>query len=294
MAYRPMLRPGAAVLRRDAAHLQVGTSPGTVLADRPGLHRLLLALDGLHGPDWLAEQVPEIGVHVADVLARLTAAGVVLDAAACGGRRPEEARRLALIGRDPVLAAKRRHFRVALHPDPGARALLGTVGEIVSAAGVDVRTDGDVDLLVVASCGEPARGAFAETVADGLPHLVVRVEEAVVRVGPFVLPGSTSCLGCQDLHRVDWDPGWAAVLPQLGRRAAQHNPPATGAVLRHAAAVAIAADVVAVADGERPLHAGAEVTMGPLHADRRVDPAPFHHRCTCALLPSVAGTTPVS
>jgi hypothetical protein len=35
-------------------------------------------------------------------------------------------------------------------------------------------------------------------------------------VGPFVLPGRSSCLRCADLHRSDRDPGWPAVAAQLG------------------------------------------------------------------------------
>ena len=34
------------MLRRDADHLQVGTSPGVVIADRPGLYPFLRGLDG--------------------------------------------------------------------------------------------------------------------------------------------------------------------------------------------------------------------------------------------------------
>jgi hypothetical protein len=47
MPFRPALRPGAPLLRRDPSHLQVGTSPGIVIADRPGLVALLRLLDGV-------------------------------------------------------------------------------------------------------------------------------------------------------------------------------------------------------------------------------------------------------
>ncbi|MBV8860394.1 MAG: cyclodehydratase, partial [Mycobacterium sp.] len=34
-------------------------------------------------------------------------------------------------------------------------------------------------------------------------------------VGPLVIPGVTSCLGCADLHRRDRDAAWPAVAAQL-------------------------------------------------------------------------------
>lgn len=280
-----MLRPGASVLRRDAHHLQVGTCPGAVLVDRPGLHRLLLALDGVHGPDWLAEQVPELHADLPAVLAHLVATGVVLDARHWDGRRPEEARHLALTGHDPRVAAGRRRLQVSLHGDRGTGALLDTVGQILDDAGLDHTARDDADLLVIASTGEPGREPFADAVRHRVAHLAVRVDEAVVRIGPFVTPGITACLGCQDLHRMEWDRTWAALVPQFGRRGAQHNPPAPGAVLRHAAATEIAAGIVDLADQISSFHPGVVVTLGPSLGQRDVTQGGFHHRCPCALLP---------
>lgn len=285
MTFRPALRPGTVVLRRDARHLQVGTSPGTVVADRPGLHRLLLALDGLHGSTWLADRVPEVG-DVDEALAPLVAVGVVVDAGAWDARHLEEARHLSLSGRDPGLLASRRRLHVWLHADPGTRDLMDTVGVVLDAAGVSRRHPHDADLLVIASSGEPPRAIFAEAVHRQVPHLAVRVEEDRVHVGPFVAPGTSPCLGCHDLHRIDWDPAWAALIPQFGARGAQHNPPALGAVLRHVAAAEIAAGIIAVADGDPTQHAASVLAIGPGLDDRHRWPLAFHHRCLCALLPA--------
>ncbi|MCV7227069.1 cyclodehydratase [Mycolicibacterium komossense] len=49
----------------------------------------------------------------------------------------------------------------------------------------------------------------------GIPHLLVRVRDGVGLVGPLVVPGVTSCLGCADLHRSDRDAAWPAVAAQL-------------------------------------------------------------------------------
>ena len=49
----------------------------------------------------------------------------------------------------------------------------------------------------------------------GVPHLPVRVRDGTGLVGPLVLPGVTSCLGCADLHRRDRDAAWPAIAAQL-------------------------------------------------------------------------------
>lgn len=51
--------------------------------------------------------------------------------------------------------------------------------------------------------------------AERVPHLPVRVRDGTGIVGPLVLPGVTSCLGCADLHRRDRDSAWPAVAAQL-------------------------------------------------------------------------------
>jgi bacteriocin biosynthesis cyclodehydratase domain-containing protein len=51
--------------------------------------------------------------------------------------------------------------------------------------------------------------------SDGVPHLPVRVRDGTGLVGPLVIPGVTSCLGCADLHRSDRDSAWPAIAAQL-------------------------------------------------------------------------------
>lgn len=47
------------------------------------------------------------------------------------------------------------------------------------------------------------------------PSLHTTAREGRAVIGPFVVPGVTSCLRCQHLHRLDRDPGWSAVIAQL-------------------------------------------------------------------------------
>jgi bacteriocin biosynthesis cyclodehydratase domain-containing protein len=49
----------------------------------------------------------------------------------------------------------------------------------------------------------------------GVPHLPVRVRDGTGLVGPLVIPGTTSCLRCADLHRSDKDAAWPALAAQL-------------------------------------------------------------------------------
>ncbi|MFT4294802.1 MAG: hypothetical protein QM582_05250, partial [Micropruina sp.] len=69
--------------------------------------------------------------------------------------------------------------------------------------------------VVVARAPEADRSVIGQ-VADR-PHLVVCGSDLGVAVGPFVLPGRTACLRCEDLHRAGRDPAWPQLLAQLSR-----------------------------------------------------------------------------
>src|SRR5687768_3434430 len=104
---RPTIRPGAPLLRRDATHLQVGTTPGTVIDDRPGLRSFLQLLNGVRDVEQLRRlartEVPELEGEIDDLLKPLLACGAVVDASRLHVRRPR--------------------LRVALHDDAGGRPL---------------------------------------------------------------------------------------------------------------------------------------------------------------------------
>lgn len=284
--YRPILRPGACVLRRDARHLQIGTSPGIIVRDQPGLHRLLLALDGLHDSAWLAEHVPDLTGPIEVVLADLAAVGAVLDAGSWrGARAVDEARHLAATDQDPDVLTVRSQLRVSLHHDGGTRDLAALTASVLTDAGVAPTTDLESDLAVVMCTGEPSRAALEEAVRCRVSHLLVRVEESRAHVGPLVIPGHTPCVGCHDLHRSAWDPGWSALVPQFGHRAAGHNPPALGAILPHLVVSDVARIVLLISD-DPSAHPMLDVTsLGPDITDRRSVASAFHHRCPCTLLP---------
>jgi bacteriocin biosynthesis cyclodehydratase domain-containing protein len=266
---RPTIRPGAPLLRRDATHLQVGTSPGTVIDDRPGLRSFLRLLNGARDVEQLRRlvrsEVPELEGDVDDVLKPLLACGAVVDASRLHVRRPR--------------------LRVALHDDAGGRPLTRAIGHALADLGIATLDAPDPDLLLVVSSGEPPRAVFDQARRHRVSHLPVVIDEDRVRIGPAVIPGLTPCLTCLDLHRTDWDRAWPALLPQLGRSRSP-LPPVLPVPLRYAAAAEVTIEVQAVAAGSRPRTAGQVLALGPAHDARVAWPVAFHHGCACALLPA--------
>lgn len=271
MPFRPALRPGAPLLRRDATHLQVGTSPGIIIVDRPGLVTLLRLLDGVRDVERLAAlarvAAPELEGSAAAVLTELRAAGVVVDASAVDDARH-----------------RRATWPVDFHVGPGTVDLVTVTRSALAAAGLTRLTSTEPRLLVVASFGEPARTVYERPALLGVDHLPVVIDEDRVRIGPLVQPGRTPCTSCHDLHRTDWDPAWPALLHQLGHTPSRSGPPALDPLASHAAAVEVAAEVVAHLDGRPSRTIGRCLVIGPAHGDRASWPVAFHPRCACDLL----------
>ncbi len=240
----------------------MGTNPGVVIHDRPGLYPLLLSLDGTRDLDALRRrarrEIPDLEVDVADALGPLIAAGLVVDTG------------------PPI----RPSLRVDLAHDGPSSTLAGTVNTVLTRTGIAVGPD--PDLVVILSSGEPDRAALADAVRCRVSHLIVVLDGDAVRIGPLVVPGRTPCVNCTDLHRATWDPGWPALVPQFGR-AVPHDVPV---LAQHIAATEVAAACLEFADGSphERRHPGRIRTVG---ADRRVrvdGHAAFHPRCACSLL----------
>jgi len=74
-------------------------------------------------------------------------------------------------------------------------------------------------LVVLAPADGPDAVLVATWSRRSSPHLLAYVRETTGVVGPLVVPGSTGCLLCLDLHRRDRDPAWPVIAIQLGRGA---------------------------------------------------------------------------
>ena len=109
-------------------------------------------------------------------------------------------------------------------------------------------------------------------------------------VGPLVLPGSTGCLRCLDLHRCDRDPDWPLVAAQLDHR----RPPYPRAA-RWPSSPRLALAAAVAAHAGRLAHAGARIDgprdpvrrwrrhaeLASAHATPSGAPANAHPLCGC-------------
>lgn len=262
MPVRPSLPPGVAVLRRDLAHLQIGTYPGLVVRDRPGLVSLLRRLDGVRDIGQLSRVVdPEIADMVGEVVDELLSQGALVD----GAQIPSNPR-----------------MDVQLRFDQRSEPLAQALETVVDDLRLRPARPADPGLLVQLSTGEPARthlNALVETA-----HLIVVIDGLRVRVGPLVVPGFSPCISCLDHDRIDRDPAWAAVLSQLEGPPIASGPMGLHTSARWGAAALIAGEIHDLARGLRPRTAGGILTLDSTQDALSLEPLTFHRRCDCWLL----------
>jgi bacteriocin biosynthesis cyclodehydratase domain-containing protein len=204
------LDPALPVLLRPDGTVQVGWDPRRAVLVRPlcGLAAADLAtlLRSMRSPtpiSALQRQAAGRGLADADGLANLVAQLVGAGVASVCRRSPGRAASIRIHGRGPltellVEALRCSGARVAHTSQPHAA---------VSPAAVD--------LVVLSDYLVADPRMVRDLHRQGVPHLPVRVRDGTGLVGPLVIPGVTSCLGCADLHRGDRDPAWPAIAAQL-------------------------------------------------------------------------------
>jgi len=132
-------------------------------------------------------------------------------------------------------------------------------------------------LVVLADDPAPDLGLAATLVHQRIPHLSVLTQAGRALVGPLVLPGRSSCLGCVNRHRADADPGW----PMVARQLARQTPRAPVAVSAMAACFT-SVQVLEMLDGASvpaTVNGSVEWTPDGLSARRRTWPE--HPDCGC-------------
>jgi hypothetical protein len=127
---------------------------------------------------------------------------------------------------------------------------------------------------------EGAEQTGAALAADGIAHLVARVDERVGTVGPLVLPGSSPCLHCLDLVRSELDPGWPALSAQLSRPPRGASP--CDGVLAVAVASQAALQVLQLLEGGSPASIGGTLELALPGWRWRRRSWPQHPGCPCA------------
>jgi hypothetical protein len=307
-----MLKPALVPMWRSDSALQLGLDPthARVLEGFDAPARVVLSLlDGTRELEQIRLQAKAEGVTRAtvDALVRvLRRCGLLDDASLDAGQLREldpEARdrlgpelaALSLLRPGPGEAmkafARRRAARLAV---TGPATLTDRIVELLHEGGVREigvypslaelapRTVGRraPDFVVLSTIGLLDLEAFAVLDHLALPHLSVSVRELTGIVGPLVLPGQTSCLHCQELHRADRDPSWPSLALQFHQvTAGQRCPAALAAMVAATAAV----QVLAHLDGDRPptLEGSLEVTLPDWQLRRRSWRR--HPECPCAL-----------
>jgi len=173
--------------------------------------------------------------------------------------------------------------------DPDARprpAAGSTATRALRAANPLVRTHRPAahqspTLVVLVGEQVPDLVRAAILVHQRIPHLAVLTQAARALVGPLVLPGRSSCLGCVNRHRADADPGWPAVAGQLSRQ----TPRAPVTISAMAACLAVG-QTLELIDGTgvpTTVNGSVEWTPDALAPRRRTWPA--HPDCGCHRTP---------
>ncbi len=202
------LDPALPVLLRPDGAVQVGWDPRRAVLVRPpgGLAAAELAtlLRSMWSPTPLSElqrRALDRGLTDAggltSLVAQLVGAGVVTE---CGRPRGRSAS-VRIHGRGPLSDLLAEALRCS-----GARIKRSSQPHAVVTA---------VDLVVLSDYLVADPRMVRDLHSQRVPHLSVRVRDGAGLVGPLVIPGVTSCLGCADLHRRDRDAAWPAVAAQL-------------------------------------------------------------------------------
>lgn len=147
-------------------------------------------------------------------------------------------------------------------------------------------------LVVIADQPVPDPAVWEPLMVAETPHLSVHVCDDVGTIGPLVLPGSSSCLRCIDLHRADLDPLWpvvAATLHGVAGGASSTTCQATAAV-----AQSQVTEIVEKLRGrcpDVPSLVGRSLEFRPSPSTLRSTAVPIHSRCECR---AKYGGTPAS
>ena len=231
----PRLLPGVPILTLDPITLQIGCEAEhglRLIRPQEGLRTVLTDLDGSHTPAELAGRAgitPDQVRILLDVLARRG----LLQAS------PVDSPPLAGVGTIRLIGSGSDAARIAaalLDADAGHIVVVDRTGGHAVAGvvrhlrGRDEVVRGRLSVVTqrarrplppgtptVLATGhlEVDRVLIADLMRDDDPHLVLRPLPQGLVVGPFVVPGRTSCLDCADRFRTAQDPTWPRQLGPL-------------------------------------------------------------------------------
>jgi bacteriocin biosynthesis cyclodehydratase domain-containing protein len=206
---RYALNPATPVLLRPDGTVQIGWDPRRAVLVRPPSGLSVTALAELL-------RTMQSGATLADLQAKAVWRGVA-DAGAIGELVA------SLVDSGLVAAVTRRRTRSASIRIHGRGPLSDLLAGALRCSGARVTQSSltraappeTTDLVVLSDFLVADPRVVRELHTARVPHLPVRVRDGSGLVGPLVIPGVTSCLGCADLHRSDRDAAWPAVAAQL-------------------------------------------------------------------------------
>jgi hypothetical protein len=275
MTRRPVLAPGLRPLRLSNGELVFGLSSEHRLRvpDSPSIRRALSILER-------GEALPD----TAEIRrARVVLAPVLRDGDSLvrPGLAPGEVAAVALRHARTATARldARGRARIRVEGDLGidVEPLLAAVG----LASAEVPGSRPTAVLLL-SQGEVARERLDDLVRTGVPHVLVRALEAEIVLGPFVLPGTSSCVRCHDLHRRTQDPTYGALLASLASTSRHDGVAEPVPVAPAWMALGWAVnDLVRHAEGELPTTAGSVVRLHAGSTAYAAQSAPAHPGCSC-------------
>ncbi|MFM6967392.1 MAG: hypothetical protein ACKOWN_00415 [Microbacteriaceae bacterium] len=131
-----------------------------------------------------------------------------------------------------------------------------------------------VDIVVLVSDFVVSPMDVQPWLGGDIDHVTVVFTESSAIIGPLVRPGVSACVTCVELDRIDHDPAWSAIAPQVWSRTAHP----TRALIAHAASEVLA--VMSAGSGYSTRIDGETFA-------RVIRPHDVHPRCGCQSLPAL-------
>lgn len=275
------LPPGVPIVWRSPTVLQLGGVAAHAIIDVPstGAERFLESLRQQGTLEQFQERGSRLGLTSAEVRDLLDAVSPLLEVAPVSPRRRATRPASGVPRRPPVVLV-----RGTVAGDDLSEHI-AALGCTVRRAGADYRPPRPAEIGVVVDCADYVlpRRRYAPLMADDVPHLVVIAEDLGATVGPFVVPGRTPCVRCDDLHRLDADRAWAAIATQLAVTDRVPLPRSTREIVRSLVTRSVASWL---AEGPASADCGSEswkldAVSGEVHRTHRS----FHGECGCRALP---------
>lgn len=239
--------------------LQIGVAEPVILQPVPAAAQQLVELLARpHTHSELVERLPTLSSEWIDCLChQLARAGLLMEVT-------DDPAPVALWGAGPL--ARRLRARLVESRLPAS---------ILTAEALSSLDPHRLVVLAGEQC-EPDRAVTTQLTRAGVSHLVVRLEPGRAVVGPLVVPGDSSCVGCSDRQLCRHDERWPQVLAQLCAHRATPDP----LLLDWATATAVT-QIAAWLAGRHPEVRGRTLELGAAELRLRARAVPVHPDCDC-------------